>query len=78
MKPAEAKKLMAAELQRLDVPYFRLSARTINFSDLARSSCVFVTIHGFLFSQRMDTSSHEVWQELKDFAVKHGFRIEAH
>ncbi len=73
MKPSEAKKLMAAELQRLDVPYFRLSARSVDFTDLARTSCIFVTIHGFLFS----TERPESWNKLKGFAILHGFRVEA-
>jgi hypothetical protein len=65
---SQAKKLLKAELQRLNVPFTKLTARTIGFSDLARCSCVFVTIHGWRPSP--------VFQAITTFAVEHGFRVD--
>ncbi len=69
MTPAQAKKIIAAELQARYLPYTKLTARTIDFSDLARASCIFVTIHGW--------QPNPQWEELRKVAVANGFRIEA-
>lgn len=42
----DAKKLLKAELERLKIPYDKLSARTVRFA-VARDSMIFVTIHGW-------------------------------
>ena len=50
------------------MPFTKLTARTVNFTDLARASCIFVKIHGW--------QPNPVWVELKRIAVAHGFHIE--
>jgi hypothetical protein len=69
VNPRRAKELVAAELARLGLPPYRLTARTIGFSDLLRTSCVFVAVHGWQPDRR--------WEELAAFARSHGFRVEA-
>lgn len=65
----EAKWLIKAELERRKLPYTKLTARTIDFTDLARASCVFVKVHGWVPNPQ--------WTELKAIAVANGFRIES-
>ena len=45
--PGQAKKIVAEALARLGLPIHRLSAKTVGFTDLARGSKLFVTIHGW-------------------------------
>lgn len=68
MTPNAAKKLIAAELARLGISVNKLTARTINFSDLARATCVFVQLHGW--------TPNPAWTELETIARANGFRIE--
>lgn len=63
------KQIIKAELERRGLPYTKLTSRTVDFTDLARASCVFVQIHGWKPSP--------AWDELKAIAVANGFRIEA-
>jgi len=42
-----AKKVIKEILDREHLPYTKLTARTIHFTDLARASCIFVLIHGW-------------------------------
>jgi hypothetical protein len=65
----EAKKITREALDRLALPYTRLSARTVDFTDLARASAVFVTVHGWQPSPR--------WEELKADTKGKGFILEA-
>ena len=67
--PHTAKKLLKSELDRLTLPYTKLTARTVSFTDLARENAVFVKIHGW--------QPNKLWNDLTNFAVKNGFRIEA-
>jgi hypothetical protein len=69
MSPSQAKKIIQAELEKHNLPYEKLTARTISFSDLARASCVFVKIHGW--------QPNPAWEELRAVAVANGFRIES-
>ena len=73
MTANEAKKLIKAELDALKIPYTKLTAKTVDFSDLARGACIFVTIHGWETSYQ----SPAWYQHLRELAVKNGFRIEA-
>ena len=68
MTAKQANSIIANKLVELGVSYTKLTARTISFSDLARTSCVFVKIHGW--------KPNPVIQELKELAVSHGFRVE--
>lgn len=47
MNTIQAKKEVAAMLADLDLPPHRLTARTVDFTDLARERVVFVTIHNW-------------------------------
>ena len=69
MKAHEAKGIIKAELDKRELPYDRLSAKTISFVDMGRGDCVFVKIHGWKPSP--------VYGELEAIAKTHGFRIEA-
>lgn len=66
--PAAAKKVIAAALAERDLPFTKLTARTVDFTDLARARCVFVKIHGW--------QPNPAWTELRQIAVDNGFRIE--
>jgi hypothetical protein len=69
LTPAQAKRIILAELQLRDLPFTKLTARTIGFSDLGRGSRIFVQIHGW--------QPNAVWAELDGFARRNGFSIEA-
>ena len=64
----KAKKEIKEFLDNNNLQYDKLTARTISFSDLARGSCIFVKIHGW--------KPHELWGNMKMFAISKGFRIE--
>jgi hypothetical protein len=64
-----AKTIIREELERRGLPFTKLTARTVGFQDLARADCIFVQVHGWQPSP--------VWDELRNVAVQHGFRIEA-
>lgn len=68
MTPTAAKLLVAAELKRLGIPYTKLTARTVGFVDLTRSSCVFVRIYGW--------KPHPALEEIQEIARKNGFRVD--
>lgn len=61
-----AKKLIRSALSARGLEN-KLTAKTIDFSDLARASCVFVTVHGW----RPDPLA----AELERLAGEHGFRV---
>ena len=67
--PAIAKRIIATELQRLQLPILKLTARTVSFSDLARGQCIFVRIHNW--------QPNPLFEELRKAAVTNGFRVEA-
>lgn len=63
----QAKQFTESKLRELKLPFKKLTARTVYFTDLARGSCVFVKIHGWKPSP--------LFGELSHFAAVHGFRI---
>lgn len=69
--PNECKKTAAIILKGLDISYSKLTAKTIGFQDLARASCVFVTVHDIKFN------SVNTWGLAKATAKDHGFRLTA-
>jgi len=69
MTTNEAKAIIKRELVARNLPFTKLTAKTVDFTDLARARVVFVKIHGW------DQSS-PVWDELKKIAVQNGFRIQ--
>ena len=64
----EAKKIIAKKLSDLNLPTFKLTAKTIDFSDLARASKLFVKIHGWQPSP--------LWDNLQKVAKENGFLIQ--
>lgn len=61
-----AKKLLKKELAEYGMTN-KLTAKTVGFSDLARDSCVFVTIHNW--------EINPIWVHLDNFAKDNGFRV---
>lgn len=69
----QARKLIMDELEQLrssglSIPYDKVTAKTVDFSDLARAKCVFVTVHGW--------KPNRSFEYLKAFAIRHGFRLQ--
>jgi hypothetical protein len=68
MTTHQAKKIIKKALDDACHPYTKLTSRTINFQDLARADCIFVTVHGW--------KPHPFANELASIAKEHGFRVE--
>lgn len=68
MTTSLAKRIVKDKLQTLNLPFTKLTARTIGFQDLARANCIFVKIHGWQASP--------LWDDIADTARANGFRIE--
>lgn len=64
--PHHARKLTKEWLDSKGFDY-RVSAKTIDFSDLARDYAVFVTVHGW--------KPNKSWSELQKHARKHGYYV---
>jgi hypothetical protein len=64
----EAKKIISNKLNELNLPAFKLTAKTIDFTDLARASKLFVKIHGWKPSP--------LWVDLQKTAKENGFLIQ--
>lgn len=64
----EEKDLTREWLDQHELPYTRISARTVSFLDLARASCVFVKVHGW--------EPNALAGELITFVKQFGFRVE--
>lgn len=64
----EAKKIIANKLVELGLPAFKLSAKTVDFTDLARASKLFVAVHGW--------RPNPLWAELEKTAKANGFLIQ--
>jgi len=69
MTPSNAKQIVKMALESRGLPFTKLTARTVNFSDLARGRCLFVAIHGW--------QPNPAWDEIKQVASDAGFCIEA-
>ena len=65
---SQAKKIIRQNLVDLNLPYDKLTAKTISFSDLARGSCIFVKIHGWQPNPKAEI--------LRNIAIENGFRVE--
>ena len=68
MTTLAAKKIIRAELDRLGFADMKLTAKTVNFMDLARDSCVFVKVHGW--------KPHPAWEGIDRLAKDNGFRVD--
>ena len=65
----EAKKLIIDALNRMQLPYNKVTAKNIDFSDLARGNAIFVTIHGWNPSPK--------FKELEKIAHENNFIVDA-
>jgi len=63
-----AKKIIAEKLASLELPAYKLTAKTIDFTDLARASKLFIKIHGWKPSP--------LWDDLQKVAKENGFLIQ--
>ncbi|GIU69842.1 MAG: hypothetical protein KatS3mg002_1078 [Candidatus Woesearchaeota archaeon] len=68
MDTKQAKKLLKDYLDTHHIPYTSLTAKTVNFTDLARGESVFVTIHGF--------TPNPIANEIRSFAKDNNFCVE--
>ena len=67
MTPKEAKRLVNEWLHKNGCAGEAVRARTVSFSDLARDSCVFVTVQGW--------QANPLGESLINLGIRHGFRI---
>lgn len=67
MTTNKAKKIITSKLQELGLPNYKLSAKTVDFTDLARASKIFIKIH--------DWNPSPLWEELQKVAKENGFLI---
>lgn len=65
----EAKRLVKQALTDRRLPFTKLTARTVEFTDLAHCRRIFVHVHGW--------QSNPQWEEIKAVAREHGFNVEA-
>lgn len=68
MTTHQAKKIISNKLNELGLPSYKLTAKTIDFIDLARTSKLFVKIHGWKPSP--------LWEDLQQIAKTNGFLIQ--
>ena len=66
---SQAKRLVTSELNKMGVSSCSVRGRTVDFTDLARARCIFVDVVNW-------SGNCEQWQQLREFAVKNGFRME--
>jgi hypothetical protein len=67
--PHRAKVIVKQFLDDQQLPYTKLTARTIGFSDIARTNCLFVKIHGW--------QPNPLFDDIRQIAKDHSFRVEA-
>jgi hypothetical protein len=65
----DAKTIVHDFLDKHELPYTRLSGKTVDFTDLARMRKIFIRIHGWL--------PNPIWAELKQLAQENDFCVEA-
>jgi hypothetical protein len=71
MTAKKAKKLLLKYMvEELGLPDYQLTARTVNFADLERTSAVFVTVHEY------NEKSSSYAALMKAFAKKNDFILE--
>jgi hypothetical protein len=69
LMPSRAKEIIRQALVKLNLPPYKLTAKTVDFTDLARARMVFVRIHGW--------KPDPIYGELDRIARHNDFRIEA-
>lgn len=66
MTPQRAKTLLRKFLEDENIGYWRLTAKTVSFMDLARDGKIFVKIYGW-------TPDAANYAAVREFAKEHGF-----
>lgn len=69
MEANQAKKIVKEWLERHGMSELKLTAKTVSFEDLARTSCVFITVKGW--------KPNPLWSELESLARSNSFRVQA-
>ena len=78
----QAKKIIKHEFSTRGLDCPKLTAKTVDFTDLARAEVVFVKIHGWVpgsvmrHAFRSENVFSPTWDELKFTAQAYGFRIQ--
>lgn len=67
MTTRQASKIIKDELDRLKLSYTKISARTVDFQDLARRSRIFVTVDGW--------EPNPIANNVSALALQHGFYV---
>jgi radical SAM superfamily enzyme YgiQ (UPF0313 family) len=70
MTPNEAKKQVKGWLKDHGLPDYKLSAKTTDFTDLARASVVFVTVHDWHPHPGIRFYNLAVWAKQRGFEVE--------
>jgi hypothetical protein len=68
MTTNEAKKIITEHLKKNSITFTKLTARTVDFTDLARDKKIFVKIHGWKPCPALIG--------IKNLAKEHGFCVE--
>lgn len=66
----QAKRIVRNRAELFGLKYGKITARTVSFQDLARASCIFVSVHSPEPSPR--------WEEISEDVRCWGFCIEFH
>jgi radical SAM superfamily enzyme YgiQ (UPF0313 family) len=70
MTPNEAKKQVRQWLKDHGLPEYKLSAKTVDFSDLARVRVIFVTVHDWQPHPGIPFRDLEVWAKRQGFEAQ--------
>ena len=68
MNIRQAKLLVKDYMDKNNIPYTNITAKTIDFTDLARAKVIFVKIHGWKPCPAL--------LGIKQMAIENGFRVE--
>jgi len=66
--PNKAKAIIKAALEANNLPFDKLTAKTVDFTDLARAKPLFVTIHGW--------KPNPIFSTLQKIAKDNGFKLD--
>jgi len=70
----KASAMLKTELNRRNIPYKAVKAKTVSFSDLLRDSAVFAVILGWVGCAGFDKAT--LVTELKQFSHSNGFHLD--
>ena len=74
----EIKRMTEGELRRQGITFAKLTARTVDYVDLARDHCVFVKLHGLPWAEPRFSGGKgtQALAGIKAFARENGFHVE--